>query len=221
MENTLSQLIPIILTFLFLRYTNISVTVSHTVLGKLFAIALIVFYARIDVILGLFVCLLVIYYYQTDYVEGMKEDGADSEDPTIPVGGANDDEDDPESDKNLVDEAEAELAKKEKFEDEDTESFANYETSYQTEPSIFGEDQHRQPEKQQFVQHHCEHRTLKYKDQSVRPDIAEHIFTEISFEDTPCNICEKGCNFNINHNRLQQEEEMRLPKDSNLFGFFT
>lgn len=190
MEKTLSQLsqfIPIVLTFVFLRYTNKSVEVSHSILGKLFAVSLILFYTRIDAILGLFVCLLVIYYYQTDYVEGMK-DGADGSDNSEKKTESLDTKPDP--------------PKKESSKDSiPKESFANYETSYQEQESVFKPEL---PEKKRFIQHHCEHRTLKYKNQPVRPDIAENIFTEISFNDTPCNICEKGCSFNI-----QQDELMR------------
>lgn len=207
----ISQLIPIILTFLFLRYTNISVVVSHSILGKLFAVALIVFYARIDAILGLFVCLFVIYYYQTDFVEGMK-DGM--EDPVVDPGAKkslNVLEDGPvmESDPSKKSETPETPETHTPPETKDSESFSNYETSYQTGDSMFSETpQHPSPQKQKFTQEHCEHRTLKYKNQPVRPDIAEHIFSEISFEDTPCNICEKGCMYNILP-KIEQEELMR------------
>jgi hypothetical protein len=91
----------------------------------------------------------------------------------------------------------------------DSEPFSNYETSYQTDASMFAETpNHPCTKKQAFVQEHCEHRTLKYKNQPVRPDIAEHVFSNISFEDTPCNICEKGCMYNIIP-KIEQEELMR------------
>jgi len=224
----LSQLIPIILTFIFLKYTNMSVVVSHTVLGKLFAIALIVFYTRIDAILGLFVCLFVIYYYQTDYVEGMK-DGSDESIPQHSMVEKSENPD--EEEKEEKEEEDKEDKKKDSgtstnYQDiakvilpintpPDSESFANYETSYQTEPSVFGADVHPCPKKQKFTQEHCEHQTLKYKNQPVRPDITNHIFTEISFNDTPCNICDKGCKYNIIP-KLQQEELIRRP--TGIFG---
>jgi len=208
----ISQLIPIVLTFLFLRYTNISVIVSHSILGKLFAVALIVFYTRIDAILGLFVCLFVIYYYQTDYVEGMKDGMEDdpvkeSEDTHGPV------DENMESDETKTSHKKSETPETPETSEtpdiKDSEPFSNYETSYQTDASMFAETpMHPSAKKQAFVQEHCEHRTLKYKNQPVRPDIAEHVFSNISFEDTPCNICEKGCMYNIIP-KIEQEELMR------------
>jgi hypothetical protein len=218
MEKTLSQLsqfIPIVLTFVFLRYTNKSIEVSHTILGKLFAVSLILFYTRIDAILGLFVCLMVIYYYQTDYVEGMKDDidGVDGA-----VDGAADSETKTKDTVSASSEKKKESLETEEFEEEGSEkaepskkesskdsvpkeSFANYETSYEPQVSAFKPEL---PEKKRFVQHHCEHHTLKYKNQPVRPDMADNIFSEISFNDTPCNICEKGCSFNIKQDELMR-----------------
>jgi Na+/H+ antiporter NhaC len=61
--------VPIILLFLLVTYTPEFVKFSHSILGKAFAVILILFYVKLDFILGLFVCALVIFYYQTDYVE--------------------------------------------------------------------------------------------------------------------------------------------------------
>ena len=215
----ISQLIPIVLTFLFLRYTNISVVASHSILGKLFAVALIVFYARIDAILGLFVCLFVIYYYQTDYVEGMKDgmeddpvkESEDTKSLNVLEHGPVDEnmESDETKPSKKSETSETPETETKTPEIKDSEPFSNYETSYQTDASMFAETpQHPSPQKQKFTQEHCEHRTLKYKNQPVRPDITEHVFSNISFEDTPCNICEKGCMYNIIP-KIEQEELMR------------
>ena len=192
MEKTIFQFIPMILIFLFLRYTENTVALSHTVLGKLFAVSLILFYTKIDVVYGLIVCLLVICYYQSDYVEGMKSD----------------DEDDKHKDN------------KEHMTDEETkdtkdtkpEGFTEYAQMYQTPPSEFGQSvvATGDTKKRDFIQQHCDHQTLKYKNQPVRPDIAEHIFTEIAFNNTPCNVCSKGCPFVVKY--LQQEEALLRPK---------
>lgn len=61
--------IPIILLFLLASYTDDFVSCSHTILGKAFAVILILFYAKIDLLAGLLTCVLIIFYYQTDYVE--------------------------------------------------------------------------------------------------------------------------------------------------------
>jgi len=71
MNLILVDFLPIVMLFLLLSYTTSFVEFSHTILGRLFAILIIVFYTYIDPLFGLFVCILVIFYYQTDYVEGM------------------------------------------------------------------------------------------------------------------------------------------------------
>jgi hypothetical protein len=68
--------IPILLVFLLASYTDDFVSCSHTILGKAFAVILILFYVNVDLIAGLLVCVLIVFYYQTDYVESytdMKE----------------------------------------------------------------------------------------------------------------------------------------------------
>ena len=69
MKKIVSQFIPIILVFLLLTQSKRLAIFSNSVLGKLIAVSLIIFYTNIDKILGLFVCALVILYYQLDYVE--------------------------------------------------------------------------------------------------------------------------------------------------------
>ena len=199
------QFIPIILIFLFLRYTENTVALSHTVLGKLFAVSLILFYTKIDVVYGLIVCLLVICYYQSDYVEGMKS--ADDDDAK--------DEPKPKPEPEPMTDGETKDETKEKTKDtNDTkpEGFTEYAQMYQTPPSEFGQSvvATGDTKKRDFIQQHCDHQTLKYKNQPVRPDIAEHVFTEIAFNNTPCNVCSKGCPFVVKY--LQQEEALLRPK---------
>jgi hypothetical protein len=61
----------IIVITLFAFYPDRMIPLSHTSLGRLLAVALIVYYTKIDVIFGVFICLLVIYYYQIDNFEHM------------------------------------------------------------------------------------------------------------------------------------------------------
>lgn len=69
MIDTVSQFIIIILIFLAVSDINRLVLFSNTILGKLLAVGLIVFYTSIDTLVGLFVCGLVILFYQSDYVD--------------------------------------------------------------------------------------------------------------------------------------------------------
>ena len=71
MNKILSQFIPILILFLLLSYSNEFVSFSYTILGKLLAICIIVYYTHLDVTLGLLVCAVVIYYYQNEVIENM------------------------------------------------------------------------------------------------------------------------------------------------------
>jgi hypothetical protein len=42
--------------------------IADTIYGKLVAVIMIILYTSINNIYGLFVCLLVVYYYQTVYI---------------------------------------------------------------------------------------------------------------------------------------------------------
>lgn len=68
------QFLPILLVFLFLKYPQKFAELSESGLGKLFAIIVIIFYVSIDRTYGLFVCLLIIAYYQSDFVENFTDD---------------------------------------------------------------------------------------------------------------------------------------------------
>jgi hypothetical protein len=61
-----------IILYLVVTYSPQVARFSHTLLGKLFAIALIVLYSMTDIISGVLVCSLIIFYYQTDYVESFQ-----------------------------------------------------------------------------------------------------------------------------------------------------
>ena len=63
--------ILIVLISLFAFYPDRMIPFSHTSLGRLLAIALIVYYTKKDVMIGIFVCVMTIYYYQIDDYEHM------------------------------------------------------------------------------------------------------------------------------------------------------
>jgi hypothetical protein len=67
----LAEFIPLIAFYLLLAYSDETILFTHTTFGRLVMVSLILFYANIHFLYGLFVCLLIIAYYQTDMVEGM------------------------------------------------------------------------------------------------------------------------------------------------------
>jgi len=59
----IAEFIPMILLLVFLVFSEKFIELGNTVLGKLFFVTLIIFYARINKYLGLMVCFLVITFY--------------------------------------------------------------------------------------------------------------------------------------------------------------
>ncbi len=61
----------IILISLFAFYPDRMIPLSHTSLGRLLAVAMIVYYTKVDILFGVFICVLTIYYYQMENFEHM------------------------------------------------------------------------------------------------------------------------------------------------------
>ena len=62
------KLIPIILIFFLFIKTNEFVLYSDTILGKLFAMIIVLFYAKQDIMLGVLVCFIIAIYYQSIFM---------------------------------------------------------------------------------------------------------------------------------------------------------
>lgn len=66
----LLNFLPMVILYLIATYSPEIAKWSHTLLGKAVAVAVILFYTFSDILTGLLACALIIFYYQTDYVEG-------------------------------------------------------------------------------------------------------------------------------------------------------
>ena len=62
MKQIIIKLLPIIIVFLLVVYSREFVEFSHTILGKLIAVSIIVFYIKCDILYGLLACLMTIFY---------------------------------------------------------------------------------------------------------------------------------------------------------------
>lgn len=69
----LSILIPILLFYLRIAFPDPFLTYSITPLGRLVAILIILYYTDLQMLYGLLACVLVMLYYQMDFVEGMSD----------------------------------------------------------------------------------------------------------------------------------------------------
>lgn len=63
-NNLVMQFIPILLLLFHGFYSTEFVTLSHTVLGKLFAVILILYYSKLNYLYGTFACVIAILYYK-------------------------------------------------------------------------------------------------------------------------------------------------------------
>ena len=197
LTNTVAQFIPIVVIFLLLSQYQGCVKFSHTILGKIMAAFVILFYTTIDKVLGLFVCALIILFYQMDCRENMLN--IESFD-TI----------EEENDEDEEDELEYNETKPAKSCDacgvKNIETFENYESSNEKVVD-------NGAVQDEFRREHCQNGVLKHKDMNVKNEMAQHVYPELKFQNDYCNACSPTCNFSIIESKLKTENKL-LPKVS-------
>lgn len=246
-NRVVMQFIPIILVLLLSLYTRRFVEVGHSVLGKLFAVVIIIFYTKLNMLYGVFACVVIILFYQLTegtivegtIVEGMKKSKKSQAKPspppakqavpppakqaaqaplaaaagtatsTVPSGqSASEEEDDKdvEDGTNLPDDS-----NDDSNDIGDTEGFESYQTLY---PVINIEDFNAA--KEEFIKEKCKNGIVMYKDMPVKPEMVDHIFSEVNFTTkTKCNPCDRTCAYSIVESKMATEEELSRPKNSN------
>jgi hypothetical protein len=73
-NSVVMQFIPIFLILFYATYRHEFTKLSHSILGKLFAVMLILYYTRMDFVYGTICCAVVIWYYQQTEVEGFNQE---------------------------------------------------------------------------------------------------------------------------------------------------
>uniref|UniRef100_A0A6C0DE89 Uncharacterized protein n=1 Tax=viral metagenome TaxID=1070528 RepID=A0A6C0DE89_9ZZZZ len=210
MKNTeiIIQFIPIILIFTLLKFSKYFVNFSFTILGKLLAVLIIIFYSAIDIMVGLCVCGLVILYYQSDYVENMLNisDVLEVNDLIPSISGLEIDYDTtgiPDDGMYLVPMVVNDHTKKRRQGKKQCKSNCNKcegITNYSDidKPDLIDE----------FKKQHCVGGELKYKDMTVKNDMTEHVFSELKYYNSPCNACNNTCKYSIIEGKIKTEEKM-------------
>jgi hypothetical protein len=162
-EHYLFEFITIFFIVLGVMYEKTLRELSLTPLGKLLAILLIIFYTIYDTIAGVFMCGLVVLYYQCSFFEGF----------------------------------------------EAFESKNNTNTKESLTPEL----------RSQFESQYCKNGELKYKNNGVKTEMADHVFPELKFKNEKCNPCSSDCDYSVIEEkmmeRLKNEDEITKPKDSN------
>ena len=196
LTNTVAQFIPIVVIFLLLSQYQGCVKFSHTILGKIMAAFVILFYTTIDKVLGLFVCALIILFYQMDCRENMLN--IESFD-TI--------EEEEEEEEDELEYNETKPAKScNACGVKNIETFENYESSENTVIE-------NGPVQDEFRKEHCQKGVLKHKDMDVKNEMAQHVYPELKFQNDYCNACSPTCKFSIVESKLKTETQL-LPKVS-------
>lgn len=184
----LLNFLPIIIIFLLVSYSDLMAQWSHTILGKLFSVILIIFYTRIDIIAGLVVCALVILYYQTDYVEGFI--------PNSEIEGFSSD---------ILPETDNEI----ESDDQDVSLEDSFEILEDAYPTILKDSVIHDSKTNQFRQKNCSKGHLVHKGQIINNEIAEHVFPEIQQNDFhKCNICDHSCEFKLIDRKIDAQDKI-------------
>jgi len=206
MKNILLNFLPIILIFLLVSYTNFFAKISTSILGKLFAIILIIFYTFTDKLVGLFVCLIIIYYYQNDFIESFELLNRNNINPKEKylenVGKV-------ENFDNL--EKVSGEEKEKKGESNDTNNLLDLNKIEENQVLITDTtDSYKKTEK------YCKNGFLMNKGQIVKNEMIEHVYPNIKIENEyhKCNICDPTCKFTFT-NKIIETEENIMPKSSN------
>ena len=202
--TTIAQFIPIIIIVLLLSWSKEFVNISRTILGKILALSVVIFYTHLDKYLGLIICLFVIIYYQSDFVENML-----NTDDLMNT---------------LVENFEA--SKKEKTnvteESPEIEDIQNITPkSAELQKLMSKVDDVYKPEIESksvnvegfdvvknFREENCKDNSLYHKQMKVNPEMVSHIFPELKFKNSECNVCDNTCEFSIIENRLKNEKEL-------------
>jgi hypothetical protein len=192
MKKIIAQFVPMILIFLFLSKSNEFFQFSKTILGKIIAILLIIFYVSVDKFVGLFVCALVVLFYQSDNIEGME----------------------------TIDQNEVEAVQSENDVDDGTYTYIEDSSKTSASPVEVIEKKMLtlgltdsgpifRGNEDDFRKQNCEKGVLKHKNLNVKHEMAEHIFPEMKFREGICNPCDKTCEISIIEGKLKTENEIK------------
>jgi hypothetical protein len=192
----LLNFLPIVVIFLLVSYTDIFAAISNTILGKLFALLIIFFYIKQDKYIGLFVCLLVISYYQSDYIS--RFDWLNKPVTHLPSSST--------LSPKTIDPI---------FENMATLSDSGLGLSDAYPISLHKESD--SDKKSKFRKTYCKKGHLIHKGQPISNENSEHIFPEIKHADEhhKCNLCDNSCDFSFLNKKIDTEEILVKPKSSN------
>jgi hypothetical protein len=185
----IEQYLPILLLITYLLFPSEFILQSNTILGKLFSILVIVIYTNVNYLYGLVVCLLVIFYYQSDYIYNVIQyENFQPSQMQIQIPYLNDD-----IKESMISQINSTTIDNHKIENigllELNKAYSKEKLPIQSESETI------------FRNQHCnENLELIYKKQIIHNnDKIPNIFPDIQFVDNnkPCNPCDPHCPFVI------------------------
>lgn len=205
MNKILSQFIPILILFLLLTYSHDFVSFSYTILGKLLALAIIIYYTILDVKFGVLACAFIIYYYQNEVIENMLNMDSIMDNLSF--------EKDNKKEENESFKCLEGNCNKKKKEETTVETMSNLNDIYQPNTKYEESLAIKNEIKKKFRDEHCNGKILRFKNMDVKDDMTEHIFPEIKFDKESCNACDDSCSFGIVEAKIITEKDL-IPKFS-------
>lgn len=182
------QFIPMVLVLLMASFPQQFSQVSHSLVGKVFAVCLVLYYTRIYYVFGLVAVIFFILYYQ------------EFEEPFVPE---NKNKKEPETT-----EIEDDGTNLPPLEESDTDNLNEGFSEYTKDTGVITIDQFNDA-KDAFIKEKCKNGVLMYKMMPVRNEMADHVYSEIKFiDDNKCNPCDSTCDYNIIEAKLKTQESL-------------
>lgn len=195
-DSVVMQFIPIILVLIYVSYKPWFIDASHTILGKVVAIMMILYYTSIDYVYGTLCCVVIIAFYQMHEREGFGAEGMplDKGMPSMeakPVG--------------VPSVKPKEGGVKPLTISSSLTVNANTFDAFTTARDT-------------FIQEKCKNGVLMYKDFPVKSEMVDHVFPEIQFNTkSRCNPCDSTCDYSIVDAKIDTETELCPRSSNNLF----
>ena len=201
-DSVVMQFIPIILVLIYASYKPWFVDASHTILGKVVAIMMILYYTSIDYVYGTLCCVVIIAFYQMHEREGFDAEG------TPFAEGTSLDEGIPSMEAKPVGDAKPK---------EGGVKPLTVGLPLSVKPVPYTIDAFTTA-RDTFIQEKCKNGVLMYKDFPVKSEMADHVFPEIQFNTkSRCNPCDTTCDYSIVEAKIDTETELCPRSSNNLF----
>lgn len=203
------QFIPMVLVLLMASFPRQFSQVSHSLVGKVFAVCLVLYYTRIYYVFGLVAVIFFILYYQEFEEPFELENNVSLVGNKLPLvemllGNKVPLEPEKKEKSGLVEDDGTNLPPSE---EPDTDNLNEGFTEYTKDP-IITIDQFNDA-KDTFIKEKCKNGVLMYKMMPVRNEMADHVYSEISFNsDNKCNPCDSTCDYNIIEAKLKTQESL-------------